>query len=433
MNYVLTEDAKTIILLCTVFGKGCSDQSLSSTEYSSLAHWLIKANMRPCDLLQKDNISRASLGSGIDKQRLESLLNRGVQLGFALEEWQQNGIWIISRSDTDYPARYKKHLKNKAPPLLFGVGNRSLLSGGGLSIIGSHHVDQAGKAFIRQVAELCAYNHMPIVSGDVLDIDQISMSAAREAGGATIGILTENLLKKSVERKNRQAIADGRRLLLSPYHPNACFSIETAMDRNTLIYAMSEYGLVVSAKHNKDDSWTGTEKELKRENRRPVFVRMGSNAPQGHRKLLDLGAISWPDSIDRNNFRQQLDDLAVHSRDNQPKKSLSLFDCQTSQDTDPHKASSPATVTVEATPIIAELNPVVEPDVEISGCTTLIYQAVLPVILSQLDSPAEPAKLAEILDVNKTQLNALLQKATDENKIMKRSNPVRYSKMKAEK
>ena len=136
MNDFLTEDTKTIILLCGFFGKDRSKKPLSLTEYSSLVRWLIRVKMRPGDLLQKENIAEASMGSGIDKEHLESLLGRGVQLGFAVEEWQRNGIWIISRSDADYPARYKKHLKDKAPPLLFGVGNRSLLNGGGLGIVG---------------------------------------------------------------------------------------------------------------------------------------------------------------------------------------------------------------------------------------------------------------------------------------------------------
>jgi len=105
------------------------------------------------------------MGSGIDKQRLESLLGRGVQLGFAVEEWQRNSISIISRSDADYPARYKNHLKDKASPLFFGAGNRSLLSGGGLGIMGSRNVDQAGETFTCQVAELCAYNHMRLFQG----------------------------------------------------------------------------------------------------------------------------------------------------------------------------------------------------------------------------------------------------------------------------
>jgi predicted Rossmann fold nucleotide-binding protein DprA/Smf involved in DNA uptake len=428
MNDFLTEDTKAIILLCGVFGKDRSEKPLSLAEYSSLVRWLIEVKMRPGDLLQKDTIHEASIGSGIDKQRLESLLGRGVQLGFAVEEWQRNGIWIISRSDADYPARYKKHLKDKAPPLLFGVGNRSLLKGGGLGIVGSRNVDQAGEAFTRQAAELCAYNRMPVVSGGARGVDQISMNAALDAGGVTIGVLAENLLKKSVERSARQAIADGRLLLLSPYHPNARFTVGTAMGRNKLIYAMSDYGLVVSAEHKKGGTWAGAEEELKRENALPVFVRIGNDTPQGNSKLLDLGAIAWPDSIDRNNFIQQLHDLAVNARDNRPKKNPSLFDFQAAQETVPSEEPPPATEVVEEKPLIAEPEPVVEAEAKIPDYPASIYQAVLPIILNKLDSPATAEELADALDVNKTQLNAWLKKAVDENKIMKLSKPVRYQK-----
>jgi predicted Rossmann fold nucleotide-binding protein DprA/Smf involved in DNA uptake len=428
MNDFLTEDTKAIILLCGVFGKDRSEKPLSLAEYSSLVRWLIEVKMRPGDLLQKENISEASMGSGIDKQRLESLLGRGVQLGFAVEEWQRNGIWIISRSDADYPARYKKHLKDKAPPLLFGVGNRSLLKGGGLGIVGSRNVDQAGEAFTRQAAELCAYNRMPVVSGGARGVDQISMNAALEAGGVTIGILAENLLKKSVERSARQAIADGRLLLLSPYHPNARFTVGTAMGRNKLIYAMSDYGLVVSAEHKKGGTWAGAEEELKRENALPVFVRTGNDTPQGNSKLLDLGAIAWPDSIDRNNFRQQLYDLAVNAQGNRPKKNPSLFDFQAAQETVPAEEPPPANEVEEEKIPIAEPEPVVEAEAKIPDCPTSIYQAVLPVILNKLDSPATAEELADTLDVNKTQLNAWLKKAVDDNKIIKLSKPVRYQK-----
>lgn len=103
-----------------------------------------KAIIMLCGVFKKDRLQRPLL---------ESLFGRGVQLGFAVEEWQRNGIWIISRSDRDYPARYKKHLKDRSPPLLFGVGNRTLLNGGGVGIVGFGKVDEEGAAFARQFGE----------------------------------------------------------------------------------------------------------------------------------------------------------------------------------------------------------------------------------------------------------------------------------------
>lgn len=422
MNDFLTEDTKAIILLCGVFGKDRSEKPLSLAEYSSLVRWLIEMKMRPGDLLKKENITEASIGSGIDKKRFESLLGRGVQLGFAIEEWQRNGIWIISRSDADYPARYKKHLKDKAPPLLFGVGNRSLLSGGGLGIVGSRNVDQAGETFTRQVAELCAYNHLPVVSGGARGVDQISMNAALEACGVTIGILAENLLKKSVERSARQAIADGRLLLLSPYHPNARFTVGTAMGRNKLIYAMADYGLVVSAEYKKGGTWAGAEEELKREISRPVFVRVGKNTPLGNNKLLNLGAIPWPESIDRIGFRQQLFDLAAKTLEKRNKKNPTLFDFRATREAPSIKEQQAVNEPIQEDAYAAEC------ESKIQECPASIYQAVLPVILNKLDSPTTVEALAQTLDVNKTQINAWLKKAVNENKVVKLSRPVRYKK-----
>jgi predicted Rossmann fold nucleotide-binding protein DprA/Smf involved in DNA uptake len=423
MNDYLTEDTKAIILLCGVFGTDRSEKPLSLDEYSALVRWLMRQELRPSDLLKKETVAEASLGTGINKQRLDSLISRGVQLGFAVEEWQRNGIWIISRSDTDYPTRYKKQLKDKAPPLLFGVGNRSLLNGGGLGIVGSRNVDQEGEAFTRNVAELCACNQMPVVSGGARGVDMISMTSALEAGGVVIGILAENLLKKSLERSARYAIADGRMLLLSPYHPNARFTVGTAMGRNKLIYAMADYGLVVSADYKKGGTWAGAEEELKRENSLPVFVRLGKNAPQGNNRLLDLGAIPWPESIDRNGFKQQLFDLVAQYREKRDKNGNNLiFDFQ----------STPEAASIEEQPptnkpIHDEVS-FIGPESKTQESLGSIYQAVLPLILNKLDHPTTAEYLAETLDVNKTQMNIWLKKAVDENMIKKLSKPVRYIK-----
>lgn len=422
-NDFLTEDTKAVILLCGVFGKDRSVRPLTLTEYSSLVRWLIGEKMRPADLLRQNALTEVSLGTGIDKQRLNSLLGRGVQLGFAVEEWQRNGIWVISRSDPDYPARYKQHLKDKAPALLFGAGERSLLSGGGLGIVGSRNVDQAAETFTREVAELCAYNRMPVVSGGARGVDLISMNAALEAGGVTIGILAENLLKKSVERSARRAIAEGRLLLLSPYHPQARFTVGTAMGRNKLIYAMADYGLVVSAEHKKGGTWAGAEEELARKNARPLFVRMEKDVPRGNRELLDLGALEWPHSIEREDLSLSLSNCLASAPQERPSAQPSLFDFMSSQDLSAPEKSPQPDETVHDNPMPSQ------PIQSIEKGPTSIYEAVLPVILSKLESPATVEELAQDLDVNKTQLNTWLKKAVAEKAIAKLTKPVRYKRL----
>ena len=293
---LLTDDTKAILLLCGYFSKDAKARPLTVPEYNKLVRWMIREDvkLRPADLLQEANAGRAEQEVGFEPDRLHYLLGRGVQLGFSLEEWGSAGIWVLSRSDAEYPRRYKEHLREKAPPILFGTGNKSLLQGGGLAVVGSRNVDGEGEKFTREVAEQCARNHMTIVSGGARGVDQVSMSSAFQAGGCVIGVLAENLLKKSVQRENRQALADDRLLLISPYHPKASFSVGTAMGRNKLIYAMADYGLVVSSDYNKGGTWTGAKEELRRENAIPVFVRMSGKVPAGNQKLLELGAKVWP-------------------------------------------------------------------------------------------------------------------------------------------
>lgn len=311
MHNPLTENTKATIMLCAVFGERCSQKPLSIGEYSSLVRWLKAVEKTPADLLQKENIAVAAKASGINEQRLESLTGRGMQLGFAAEKWQRSGVWIISRSDADYPARYKKHLKHKAPPILFGVGDRALLKGGGLAIVGSRNVDKAGEDFTRDIAALCAKNEMPVVSGAARGVDLIAMASALDAGGITIGVLAHDLLKSSLQRNFRHAIANGNLILLSPHHPDARFSVGTVMARNKLIYAMADYGLIASSDYNKGGTWAGAVEELQREASLPVFARSGINTPLGNNKLLALGAIEWPALTDSNNLKQQLETLVA--------------------------------------------------------------------------------------------------------------------------
>ena len=66
------------------------------------------------------------------------------------------------------------------------------------------------------------------------------------------------------------------------------------MGRNKLIYALADYGLVVSADHKKGGTWEGAVEELKRKPGRPVFIRMTGSVPVGNRKLVELGGVAFP-------------------------------------------------------------------------------------------------------------------------------------------
>lgn len=415
MSNFLTDDTKAILLLCGVFGKNCSEKPLTQTEYTALVHWLMTMKMRPCSLLQSGAVVEAAKGSGINRDRLETLLARGVQLGFSVEEWQRNGIWVMSRSDVDYPTRYKKHLKDKAPPLLFGIGHKALLRGGGVAIVGSRNVDAVGEAFTRKAAEACARSNMPVVSGGARGVDQVSMHSALDDGGTSIGVLAENLLKKSLEKRARHAIAEGRLLLISPYHPNARFTVGTAMGRNKLVYAMADFGLVVSSDYKKGGTWTGAQEELRRENNRPVFVRTGEDVPLGNEKLREAGALEWPEFGQSTSLNTELQALcSSHGGNPHPVAGSSDSLCD-------YIASSVKIKKSDAVQRVSENIASFEQPTD-----DLIYNAIRPILLKALVEPVTAESVSKRLNVTKNQLAAWLNNAVDEGRVVKLSRPVRY-------
>jgi len=154
------------------------------------------------------------------------------------------------------------------------------------------------------------------------------MKAALDAKGVVVGVLADNLLQKSTERYARNAISDKRLLLISPYHPAARFTVGTAMGRNKLIYAMADYGLVVSAEYKKGGTWAGAEEELKRSESVPIFVRVSEGIPVGNKKLLDLGAIEWPNNLKKKRLNKQLGETASKRNIHKKTDNLTLFDVQ---------------------------------------------------------------------------------------------------------
>ncbi len=114
----LTDDAKAILLLCSRFGKNDADNGdkpLSLGEYNQLADWMMERNIRPSDLLTDAAANLfSSIPSKINANRVKTLLSRGTAMAFAVEKWTNTGIWIICRSDTNYPERLKQHLKKQA-------------------------------------------------------------------------------------------------------------------------------------------------------------------------------------------------------------------------------------------------------------------------------------------------------------------------------
>jgi len=297
----LTADSQTMLLLCSRLG--LSDETgpkpLTLREWNSLARKLPGSSLgTPGGLLglSVDALRTELPLSDNEAERLARLLSRGGGLAIELERLESLGIWVVTRADAHYPRRLKQRLKRAAPAILFGAGERALLGQPGLAVVGSRNVNDHGKTCADFIGNACGREGLVLYSGGARGVDAISTQAALEARGTAVGILAHSLEKAIRAPDARPKLMNGDLALVTPYSPNAGFSVGAAMGRNKLVYALADYALVIASDAGKGGTWAGATEALKAK-WLPVFVLDGPDVPEGNRQLLQKGALPFPNSL----------------------------------------------------------------------------------------------------------------------------------------
>lgn len=394
---LITENAKAILLLCGHFGPADNARvkPLNIREYDEVFAWLISKGWEPADLLGEDH--QAALDEAlvpIDNQRMKSLLGRGASMAIAVEKWINKGLWVLCRSDKDYPQRLKQHLKRNAPPILYGAGDQFLLSKGGLAVVGSRHIGREAESFAREVGRAAAQSGMQLISGAARGVDETAMHGAFEEGGSVVGVMADSLLRSAVSGKYREGIRSGQLVLISPYNPEAGFNVGNAMGRNKYIYALADYAVVVNSDYQEGGTWAGAEEELRRDSGRPVFIRIGPDVPRGNTELLKMGGRPISGSALRNNLRDFLMQNAVGEPLPEGRELVT-----TPIDVGSKKKSS--SYQREGQEAVAGKTAVCEAPY---GAPATVLEAVKPFIQKALEKPKKLDDLAKSLKIRKPQM-----------------------------
>ncbi len=396
----ITDNAKAILLMCGRFGP--ADERavgpLSIKEYDELATWLFRKKMWPSDLLKADKAEVLNDAfTPVPAERLKTLLARGVAMAMAIEKWTNKGLWVVCRGDENYPQRLKLHLRGDAPPILYGVGEGTLLSQGGLAVVGSRHIDADGQEFARALGRSAAQCGMQLISGAARGVDETAMHGAFSAGGKVIGVMADSLLRAAVSGKYREGIRGGQLVLVSPYNPEAGFNVGNAMGRNKYIYALSDFAVVVSSDYQSGGTWAGAEEELQRRRRRTIFVRTGAAVPRGNAELLKLGAKPLPADALAGSLR----DVLQKATGSQPESPEALEEPMSVAAATPSEPRASLATQPEPKPEIAN-TPAFVPQ---TAPPATVYDAVKPLILESLEKPTKLQELAKTLQVRKGQLD----------------------------
>ena len=420
----LTPNTQAILLLTAplIVGRGeTSRDLLSLSEYNKLARLLRENQKHPADLLGLDASAVIEVCAKVfDHSRLEALLGRGFLLSQAVERWNSRSIWVISRADESYPKRWKAHLKDNAPPVLYGCGDVNLLNQGGLAVVGSRHVDDELIGYTEHVGRLGAEAHRTIVSGGAKGIDRAAMYGALLAGGNVAGVMADSLERSALARDNREPLMDGRLVLISPYDPAAGFNVGHAMQRNKLIYALADAALVVTSDFEKGGTWAGAIEQLDRLRFVPVFVRNGSNAGQGNSALLNRGGRPWPNPQNGSELDTAIA-LASNSIAAEPKQGMLSLDLpEPSMESQPENSNIPLETSEEHV-----TNSVVEerltPELE-------MLRTVREILRRELVEAHTEEEIADLLGITKPQARLWLSSFVKEAVLEKvpPSKPIHY-------
>jgi predicted Rossmann fold nucleotide-binding protein DprA/Smf involved in DNA uptake len=295
---MLSLDSQVLLMLCShVSIASDSDLApLTLREWNALARKIQESKyIRPEGLLGQtaDDLKSQLQLPEAEAERLSRLLGREEELSAELQRLAGLGINVVTRADTDYPLRYRQRLKDAAPTVLFYAGEPALLGQPGIAVVGSRHLDQAGQDCATFVGNACGLSGLVLYSGGAKGVDTLSMNAALEARGTAVGILADSLQKAIRNNETRSAISRGDLCLVTPYSPEAGFSVGAAMGRNRLIYCLADYAIVVASDAGKGGTWAGATEVLKA-GWIPVFVLEHAAMPEGNRQLLQKGGLEFP-------------------------------------------------------------------------------------------------------------------------------------------
>lgn len=420
MNESLSPNTQAILLLTAPLIMGRqqgSTEVLTPGEYKRLAHRLVELHRQPADLAGAQSAETIALcADAIDAERLRRLLGRGFLLSQAVDRWHARAIKVISRADPNYPAKLKTRLKDNAPAVLYGCGEWAALDLGGLAVVGSRDADDELIEYTLAVGRLAAQARCAIISGGARGIDQAAMRGALEAGGTAVGILADGLEQAVLNRDYRQALLDQRLTLVSPYDPLAGFNVGNAMQRNKLIYALSDTALVVNSDYQKGGTWAGAIEQLDKLKLVPVFIRASGKLNRGMLELRAKGAFPWSEPASADAFATAL--TALNPTAAEPPAQVELsFAAQ--EHLIPLFEAAPESA-YAATPSSPTKEDALSPSDE-------LFAKVRELLLRLLTTPMREDEIATALGVTSPQARQWLTRLVDEGALLKEGKPTRYS------
>ena len=156
------------------------------------------------------------------------------------QELEDHEVQILVRGMEPYPNRLCDVLGSNAPPVLFVLGDLSVLSRNAVGFCGARSASEKGIRVASESARQLAEQDVNVVSGYAKGVDLAAHKAAMEAGCVTTIVLAEGILHYRPKREVKSLLDQHNHLVVSEFLPRLPWSGRNAMQRNKTIIGLSD-------------------------------------------------------------------------------------------------------------------------------------------------------------------------------------------------
>lgn len=162
---------------------------------------------------------------------------------------------VVEPVDSRYPGRLKGIWgRGKEPPVLYALGNLSLLERPAIGICGSRKATEEALTVALELGKIIAEGGRAVVTGFARGIDRQAYNGALQARGDTIAVLSEGFSEsigscpanRELSYLREQGLEDNF-LAISMFAPGARWQAWRAMERNQLVVGLAASLVVVEA------------------------------------------------------------------------------------------------------------------------------------------------------------------------------------------
>jgi DNA processing protein len=184
---------------------------------------------------------------GLAHQQAEALYAAREEAERVRDELRQQEIVLLALASPEYPPRLLQHLGEESPPVLYAWGNLDLLHKRAVGFCGARDASEKGIAVAEDCATQLANWGWVVISGGARGVDTATHRAVLEAGGSTVIVPPEGILKYRLRQELRSLASKGQVLIVSEFSPNTIWSAPNAMQRNRTICGLSEAMVVIES------------------------------------------------------------------------------------------------------------------------------------------------------------------------------------------